>query len=264
METENGENWKKLKLNFLEVYRQLPNLDQLKLKIIKNTKKYKIVTSPEISKISIMSFSEWIFGDNCLSDDDLQNIYLASIEWRKEIAIKAKGDMEIKNQTVEIYKKLIKKSSYTFSDKYDDIYMYSIIIQPFIISPSINISDIAVNYQMNLDVETNIKNNHPFPIFERTLNIDGKTNIYVIHISKLKILPFGYGERQCLGKTIAISYIKTFFEEINKSEIIFKPSINHMYSGRDNDNSDTFTMTFYQISHLLCKLLFFDKKNLSI
>jgi len=148
-------------------------------------------------------------------------------------------------------------------------------MQPFIISPMINMSDIAVLLHKNSDQY--LKNNfasfysyldfclfsdHPFPVLER---FDKETNTqYVIDLRTLpnyvsekegNSLNFGVGIRGCLGRFYAKEFIQGFFEDFVKEKNLFKPKQGHLFSGRDNDNFDL-NESFYQI-----KLLFKVLKN---
>ena len=132
----------------------------------------------------------------------------------------------------------------------DDIYSISVILQPFIISPAINVSDVAVNWDLDKTIEANIVKNHPFPILEREVVIDGKIFQAFIPTDELKILPFGYGIRQCTGKVIAVKFLETFFTRLMEQNI-YKPCENHLFSGRDNDSSCSMEETLFQLRMLI-------------
>ena len=61
----------------------------------------------------------------------------------------------------------------------------------------------------------------------------------------IKDLPFGFGPRKCPGQNIALLFIETFLKYINKDK--FNPKLNHLYSGRSNDNKDDIYSIIYQI-----------------
>ena len=181
---------------------------------------------------------EFLF--NIVEDSEIDDLYLASLEFRKEIALKGKGDSNKKNKAISIIQKYLK----VYNLK-DDIYSISIILQPFIISPAINVSDVAINWNMNDSVEDNIVKNHPFPILERMNIIDGKQYQIFIPTDDLKILPFGYGERKCTGNLLATIFLETFFQNLIQKNI-WKPENNHKFSGRNNDNTDNLESIIFQ------------------
>jgi len=125
-----------------------------------------------------------------------------------------------------------------------------VVLQPFIISPAINVSDIAIQWDLKDSVETNSVRNHPFPILEREITLDGKIYQVFIPTDELQILPFGYGARQCSGKAIANTFSETFFTILIERNI-YKPRENHRYSGRDNDHTDNLEAIVFQIRTLV-------------
>jgi len=121
----------------------------------------------------------------------------------------------------------------------------------------INISDILYYYDNNLydfnassiiiancnNIKKTISDHHPFPVLER---YDKTTNTqYYIPMDIIKNLPFGFGPRKCPGQNIALLFLETFLKHINKDK--FKSKLNHLYSGRSNDNKDDIYSIIYQI-----------------
>jgi hypothetical protein len=249
LESENGETWTILKERLLFLMKQLPDMSNLTAitDVVINIDDT-VITSKEIGILTIRIFLQYIFGVfdvNRLAyhNQNCSELYDASLEFRKEIALKGRGNYNKKLRAVEIIREYIATSSYNLPD---DIYSISVILQPFIISPSINVSDIAIHWDLNDSIDINIARNHPFPILEREINIDGKTYQAFIPTDELHILPFGYGERQCTGKMIANTFLKTFFVSL-MTRNIYVPKQNHLYSGRDNDKVDDFEAILFQI-----------------
>jgi hypothetical protein len=214
------------------------------------TQRGEIITSREIGILTIRIFMQYLFGR--FEPDEYHykccdELYDASIEFRKEIALKGFGNTEKKNRAVEIIREYIIKSKYNLPN---DIYSISVILQPFIISPAINVSDVAINWDLNKSVESNIVRNHPFPILEREVIIDGRIIQVFIPTDELKILPFGYGQRQCTGKAIATTFLETFFTVLIEKNV-YRPSENHLFSGRDNDASYSIEETIFQVQTVI-------------
>jgi hypothetical protein len=259
IESEDHDNYYKLKENLLLLFKEQPSLDILKNIIIEKcleyNNNYEIIDSKITSIIVADVFVTYLFNEK-LSCDELELLYNGSIEWRKEIAIKGKGDINIKNNVIELIKNLLKNSKYTLSKTYSDIFSYSVIGQAYIISPMINMSDILYYYENNLydfnvndlisnynNIKKTISDNHPFPVLER---YDETTNTqYYIPMEIIKDLPFGFDSRKCPGQNIALLFIETFLKNINKDK--FKPKLNHLYSGRSNDSKDDIYSIIYQI-----------------
>jgi hypothetical protein len=267
LESVDNDKWAEVKKNFLN-FTSIFNVDN-KINLISNyiekyTNEYlnqnQIIDSKLISKITVRSFCKFLF-DIEINPNDLEILYQASIEWRKEIAIKGKGNMDIKLTAIKIILNYIKNNNkiyLIFNEDWDKPEYYSVILQPFIISPMINISDIMVSVQL-LSEKSLISNNelisndlinkiiysyHPFPILER---FDPSTNTqYFIPLDQLanfqnysdlyKNLVFGTGPRRCSGQLYAYVILRKFIHLYFQNQKNFNPLLNHKYSGRSNDN----------------------------
>lgn len=297
LESVNGPLWEELKNNFMILKPYLPSSEILS-KIAEEESydlisKNVIIDSKQISISTIKIFLKWIFCQNhlellkenvketpcvdftfinsLLSEEILYSLYQASLEFRKEIAIKGKGDYDTKVKSVDIIVNILEQSKYNQLFDWKKPIFYSVIMQPFVISPMINMSDIAVSvkefksdytkFQDNLDyIETCLFKSHPFPILER---FDKETNTQVfidmrtledatdIKDSKIN---FGYGIRSCLGRIYARDFLNSFFNKKMLNYENFVPKLNHLYSGRDNDNIN-FKETIYQLTILIKTLV---------
>ena len=295
LESVNGEQWIELKKNFLIFQKFLPSIQQLGI-VAKHEMNKKLhsaaeLNSKEISILTLKIFVNWMFNEddcfnNILSEENLNKIYESSIEYRKEIAFKGVGSRAKKQQSVDIIVDLLKSS-----EKYKNVFRdwsqpeyFSVVMQPFIISPMINVSDIAVSVKQNLSkleqfnydtsnfVDYAIFNAHPFPVLER---YNKKTNTQIfIKLTDLKEekYNYGYGPRACLGRLYAREFLKEFFEPIlqNSDAIKFMPENGHLYSGRDNDNGNL-SESIYQLkmmakiySSLLLKRVRLQFKSISV
>jgi len=284
LESVDNDEWKIVKQNFIYFISQL-NMDiNLIEQYIQNyLEEYiiinKIIDSKIISQITVKTFCKFLFQKE-LNINEIEILFLGSIEWRKEIALKDKGDINIKNSTIQIIIDLIKSNEKIykiFGENWEKPEFYSVIAQPFIISPMINVSDIMSNAQTllsksllnsNDDISNETINKiiysyHPFPILER---YDSLTNTqYFIPLESLtnfnnyneenKILVFGMGVRKCPGQTYAYIVLKKmismYFMNIDK----FNPSLNHKFSGRNNDIF-VLSETIY-MAKMLIKIIFY-------
>lgn len=271
LESVNGEEWIEQKKLYIEFIKHIPSTKLLEEITEEITTKYiyKEIDSYKIAKIVLEIMIKWLFDLNIL-EDDLNIIVYASIEWKKEIAIKGQGNIKLKYKTIDIINNLINKSKYydIFKDKWTDPLYYSIILQPFIISPMINIPDIAIYINKYETIDEAIFYHHPFPLLERYIEKDlyinneliikKNTQVFIpydtifknIDYNKNKTLIFGSGPRKCAGINYAYGILKPLFK-ILKNNKNFKPEKNHKYSGRNNDND---TYIFYPL-YIVIKLI---------
>jgi hypothetical protein len=283
LESVNGSQWIELKRNFLILQKHLPSVQHLGLvtkhemnKFLAKSQTINEINSKHLAILTLKIFVNWMFNelntfDDVLSEEQMERVYQSSIEYRKEIAFKGVGCRIKKQESVDIIVGLLKKN-----EKYKNLFndwsqpeFYSVIMQPFIISPMINVSDIAVtvkkyinkykeaNFEINAFIDHCIFVAHPFPLLER---YDKKTNTQIfINLGDFiqdEKYNYGYGPRACLGRLYAREFLKEFFEPIliNNESINYMPEKMHLYSGRDNDNGDL-KESLYQLKSL-GKILF--------
>jgi hypothetical protein len=284
LESVDNDEWKILKQNFIHFISQL-NIDINLLE--QYTQNYIeeylnlniIIDSKIISQIIVKTFCKFLFEKE-LDTNQCELLFLGSIEWRKEISLKGKGDIKIKNSTIIIILDLIKSNQKIyniFGENWEKPEFYSVIAQPFIISPMINVSDIMSNTQIllsksliNINEEVSnetinkiIYSYHPFPILERYdpstctqyfIPLESLTN-FSNYNEKNKILVFGTGIRKCPGQTYAYIVLKKIITMYFKNTNKFNPQLNHKFSGRNNDIFDLY-QTIY-MAKILLELLFF-------
>ena len=173
--------------------------------------------------------------------------------------------MQIIKKTKKIYD--------IFDDKWNSPEYYSVIMQPFIISPMINVSDIMTNYQLlinnkKIQINEKITNDlidkiiysyHPFPILERYdsikniqyfIPLDNLTN-YENYDNNTKILSFGYGPRRCAGSQYMYKIMEILLNSYQENVCLFNPIKNHKYSGRINDIFHLYE-SLYMLYEIFC------------
>ncbi|WP_419421379.1 cytochrome P450 (plasmid) [Legionella sp. D16C41] len=208
IESEDGMRWKALSMNCCQVFRTLrwkevtPLLVNSAIQILANEVQLNpslIINAEQISRIVLRVLYEILFETKIKSEDEIL-FYNASIEWRKEIALKGSGDIEVKQAFCQRLTEIIRNSKYgeglVDEDINDPTLWLSVFAQPFILSPQINVSDIMVSvftflredpvlyaatrkkaaegdntFLLALLMES-IRLQHPFPILERELLVD--------------------------------------------------------------------------------------------
>lgn len=226
-ESVDGELWKDLSGKFHELSQKLdwktrlPFLQKkyfLQLKLQLENQPHLEVTSQEVSRLTLRVFYELVFSHE-ISKEDEELFFRASLEWRKEIAIKGKANPQIKLLFWNRLKEITSQSPLlTPNPSPESLSLWtSAIAQPLIISPQINVSDIMVacfqflrkekkegvqylevtkNWATSKDLprltgvilET-IRLQHPFPVLEREISkgttlqgriIQEKTQVFIL------------------------------------------------------------------------------------
>ncbi|CAF3252007.1 unnamed protein product [Rotaria sp. Silwood2] len=279
LESVNGDLWIDLKSKFLIFQKYLPSAEQFTrvVRYILSTQDANIeIDAKQVVRITLACFVKWIFNRDW--DPEWDFVCEASWEWRKELAVKGKADPLLKFRTIDWLIDLINHSNYyhIFGEQWSTPECYSVIMQPFILSPMINISDIAVSASRrpDLSIQELIHYYHPFPIIERYIDKDivvcndGVSCVLVNANTQVFIpldtigqqeqyhhnlwTPFGIGPRKCLGSQYAVPLLTEFITHCKNSPK-FVPYKNHKYSGRNNDNL-SFHESIYQLV-LFAKIL---------
>lgn len=215
IESEDGKRWKTLSLNCCQVFRTLQWKESLPVQVTSYVRALAdemkvdaclVMNAEQVSRITLKVLYEMLF-EHAIKLDDETLFYNASIEWRKEIALKGAGDLRIKHAFCQRLTHIIKTSRYGagLTEEHhvsDPMLWLSVFAQPFILSPQINVSDIMVavfsflradpalydiirkkaiegDYAyLNAVIMESIRLRHPFPILERELstemNVGGK------------------------------------------------------------------------------------------
>ena len=269
LESVNGHEWRELKSKFTLLQKHLPPVDKFTtaVRAVLSAHDPNLeIDAKEVARITVACFVKYIFKVDW--NPEWNFVPEASWEWRKEIAARGKADPKIKHRSIEWLIGLINQSEYQplFGDEWSTPECYSIIMQPFILSPMINVSDIAVSAYRHptLSIHELIHYYHPFPIMERYVETDivtlddrvlvqGNTQVFIPldtigqreQYSPQLWTPFGIGPRKCQGTQYALPLLTELFSHYRMNPK-FVPEKNHKYSGRNNDCL-SFRESMYQL-----------------
>lgn len=206
IESEDGPRWKELADSCSKVLRGLRWKESLSGLLENSIKKlasdlashpHHSVDSETVCRLVLRTLYQMLFEAE-ISAADEKLFYQSSIAWRKEIALKGKGDVAVKHEAARRLLAIVRDSKYRdgLHECTDPMIWLSVFGQPFIISPQINVSDIMVatfallrqkphDYHkareralindekyLNAVIMEAIRLQHPFPILERELTRD--------------------------------------------------------------------------------------------
>lgn len=211
IESMDGQRWEQLSRDFKKLMGQIKWRERLGDLIQREAQNLfekveadaaAVVDSEALARLVVRVFFELLF-EKPMSSDEETLFYQASIEWRKEIAVKGEAKSKVKSEFWSKLTDVVAASK--FGDgleryKDDPSCWLSLFAQPFLISPQINIGDIfvTVNRCLRYDlsqferarewakngdkarlagvVQEAIRLRHPFPILERELKKDIEVN----------------------------------------------------------------------------------------
>jgi len=208
IESEDGARWKALSMNCCQVFRTLRWKEKIPLHVktcihaLSDEMRLDpslVIDAEQVSRIALNVLYEILFEQPIELEDETL-FYNASVEWRKEIALKGAGNFQVKEAFCKRLTQIIRASSYgagLINDHASDPVLWlSVFAQPFILSPQINVSDIMVSVflflrgdsllfsvtrqkaiegddaYLNAVIMESIRLQHPFPILERELCAD--------------------------------------------------------------------------------------------
>lgn len=204
IESVDGALWKQLATDFKTVLarmqwrERLPDLVAKQcadLRAMRDANASWVLDSPTLAKAVGAAMFALVF-DARMSDDDKDLFLNASLEWRREIAVKSPGNRGVKAAFWHRLQELVGGSAFkeglaTYA--HDPAAWLSVFAQPFLISPMINIGDIFVTVFAALRADAHlaqrvrawaeqgdrariegvlleaIRLKHPFPMLEREL-----------------------------------------------------------------------------------------------
>ena len=228
----------------------------------------RVIDADVVASHACASLLEYLFGGpSAVTPADVALLVNASWEWRKEIAVRGKGDAGVKAAAVSTVLRLLRGHPPLWAlhgDKWVLPRYHSLVMQPFLISPIINAGDIFVTVAQKpeLSLDDAIRCAHPFPIFERVVRTDvldaatGRVAVrrgthVIMFSSDLSSTDaawpvFGAGPRACAGTAHALALMKPMhaaWRSLGKEA--FQPQSGHRFSGRHNDGNLSLWETLY-------------------
>ena len=286
-ESVDGELWMNMRVNFDSIMKLLPDASSLQeiaqecvaALVDRHVKESIIIDAHAIAQVTAEIFGVYVFGKDVLQKQkELDALVKASWEWRKEISVRGKANMKTKLEAIRVMLDellpLNEELNKLFGNLWEQPEYYSLLLQPFFISPIINTGDIMCAFQSNpgLSLDQLLKIMHPFPIFERYIASDLAINKKIVVRANTQVLMFssdfqdsnwpvfGSGLRSCAGMNLALTYLKImtrFFSVVEPR--LFQPQRGHKYSGRHLDGksgsiSEWVEETLY-FTHIVWKIL---------
>lgn len=282
LESVDGPVWRALHADFLKVQRLVPPVQRLELVAARNVAQLRAaaaaagrpIDANDLAKLTLSTFVEYLFDGVTWNDATHGVLVQASWEWRRALAMRGAADEAVKRRAIAVLvQQLLPGSRYwaLFGDEWQQPRHYSLIMQPWLLSPTINTGDImvAVASHPHLSLEDAVRQAHPFPILERfvaepvTLPASGAvvpahTQVIMFpdewRASPLKWPVFAAGRRSCLGATHARAWLKVLHARLC-GDPLFRPALHHRYSGRNNDGRTTVREAAYGVWAIASALL---------
>jgi hypothetical protein len=226
-----------------------------------------VIDADAVASHACACLLEYLFGESAVTPADVALLVHASWEWRKEIAVRGKGDAGVKAEAVATVLRLLRAHPKLWAlhgEKWVLPRYHSLIMQPLLISPIINVGDIfvTVGQHPHLSLDDAIRTAHPFPIFERVVRTDvldaasGRVTIragthVIIFSSDLSSTDaswpvFGAGPRACAGTAHALALMKPMHVAWRSlGPAVLQPHRGHRFSGRNNDSNLSLRETLY-------------------
>ncbi|KAI9911848.1 hypothetical protein PsorP6_009042 [Peronosclerospora sorghi] len=279
LESISGAQWHRMKANFSILTQVLQPISHLSTIFQSRSRELleseTVIDALKLNKLAVACFYEWVF-ERPFEDEKFSVVCQATWEWRKQLALKGYADKKVTRQTVLWCLDEIRRTPKLydlFRNKWVEPEFYSLILQPFVISPAINLTDVAVALKewvlvtpTNESITSEIIRQciciaHPFPIVERyfpngnaKIGIGPNTHI-LIPLDEMAgdafaagvDLSFGAGPRACVGRHMAMKAMTGLFTDEFVRSNKFQPKLNHKYSGRHNDGKETVMETLHQV-----------------
>ncbi|SPR00622.1 unnamed protein product (mitochondrion) [Plasmodiophora brassicae] len=273
LESVDGAVWQRMRANFARFHARLPPATSLARMLADKARARlasgALLDSHALAGIVVRSFFEWMFDEPFL--DEWEFVVDATWHWRRSIAQKGAADPALKQRVVDWIIGVLRRSRFqsVFGEGWSSPECYSVVLQPFLISPAINYVDVVVAVTSlpgherrpvgDLVAEA-LRQQHPFPILERYVeqpvgDIPANSVVFIPFDTALAKcdprhadqLVFGAGRRACPGMALARSTLQALLEATIGHERL-QPCVGYRWSGRRNDGKETLPETVFQIT----------------
>ncbi|KAF0693491.1 Aste57867_15560 [Aphanomyces stellatus] len=247
----------------------------------------RVITADVSVEIIVASFYEWLF-ERPFNLNDLPILQDGTMAFRLALSLQ-KLDQTVVNQRHAVVSWFLRevqscdKLYSLFQDDWVKPEIYSLVIQPFFVTPAINVVQIGLgvcniwrsglssssisdkNQSTAWAIEQAIDKEHPFPSIERYMEHGlpecgiAKDTLVFIDMSKMQMnetLRFGVGPRRCPGRAMAMLAMEGFFCKQVLDSPLFQP--HKGYSGSIIHPALTFEplrVKCYVISKLMYELV---------
>ena len=274
IESEDGERWTRLRGAFDDTLKSIKWKARLPDIIHEVCQDYQdkdtIIDAVIIITCAIRILCLLVFDHVC-TPADLSLFLRGRNEWAKTLAIKGSKDHELRSAVFERMTALVLKRhpvpqpTVSSPVPLTTSEWVSVYFQPLFMSPLINIADLFASLpeflqnDKSCDVYSSmliyelLDFEHPFPLLERSVEADykdmkrGDQAFFLLeNFSKRTCqtkssggcpgLRFGAGRRSCPGESLAVLLFHGMVKHLYRSNTTFQPNINHLFSGRKNDN----------------------------
>lgn len=225
-----------------------------------------VIDADAIVRWSAATFLDYLF-DVKEWRPEYEALVAASWEWRRQIAVRGPADPAVKTAAVALLTDQLLPACpalwQLFGEAWRQPRYYSLLMQPFIISPCINLSDIAValaSAPAGASADHAVRLMHPFPIFERWVEqpvvhpatgkvaVAARSHVIMFTSDFARAPPpfpiFGAGPRACPGGPL-IAPVLALMQEKLVGCPRFQPALGHASSGRHNDANWSWDETVY-------------------
>ena len=224
-----------------------------------------VIDADAVVRWSAATFIDYLF-DIHEWRPEFEVFVAASWEWRRQIAVRGAADPEMKAAAVRCLTETLLPASPSLwalhGEAWREPRYYSLIMQPFLISPCINLSDIAVALAAapGASHDQAVRLMHPFPILERLVHAPvlhpatGQVAVpagahAIMFTADFAHAPppfpiFGAGPRACPGGPLVTPVLALMREKLVGCPR-FQPLLGHTSSGRHNDANWSLAETLY-------------------
>lgn len=270
LESVDGPLWREMRDDFNALMRVVPPPAKLQAAAAARLDALlasdQVIDADAVVRWSAGTFIEYLF-DIQEWRPEFEVFVAASWEWRRQIAVRGEADPAVKAAAVRCLTHTLLPASPRLwalhGEAWREPRYYSLILQPFLISPCINLSDIAVGLAAappGASADEAVRLMHPFPILERLVEapvlhpatgkvaVPAGAHAIMFTADLAHAAPpfpiFGAGPRACPGGPL-MAPVLTLMQAKLVGCPRFQPAQGHTSSGRHNDANWSLAETLY-------------------